>query len=199
MDNLQKRQAGHEGRLPGGFAFSLREEDACRAVTPSVLEGLLGRFLTDARRSGTVYTPGFLVRWMAREAVSSWLESRLPSPRSGDEEAGLLGSIRVLDLSVGAGAFTMGMLPGACRPQKASGTGLPGARFNPRRFGREYLRSGCLRGGIGGGPFPFSLRMVGRRRKGGFTGSPVVRGQSGYVCVRRLASGSFNGDGGRRL
>ena len=26
MDNLQKRQAGHEGRLPGGFAFSLREE-----------------------------------------------------------------------------------------------------------------------------------------------------------------------------
>lgn len=45
MDNLQKRQAGHEGRLPGGFAFSLREEDACRAVTPSVLEGLLGRFL----------------------------------------------------------------------------------------------------------------------------------------------------------
>ena len=90
MDNLQKRQAGHEGRLPGGFAFSLREEDACRAVTPSVLEGLLGRFLTDARRSGTVYTPGFLVRWMAREAVSSWLESRLPSPRSGDEEAGLL-------------------------------------------------------------------------------------------------------------
>ena len=110
MDNLQKRQAGHEGRLPGGFAFSLREEDACRAVTPSVLEGLLGRFLTDARRSGTVYTPGFLVRWMAREAVSSWLESRLPSPRSGDEEAGLLGSIRVLDLSVGAGAFTMGML-----------------------------------------------------------------------------------------
>lgn len=115
-----------------------------RAVTPSVLEGLLGRFLTDARRSGTVYTPGFLVRWMAREAISSWLESRLPSPRSGDEEAGLLGSIRVLDLSVGAGAFTMGMLPGACRPQKASGTGLPGARFNPRRFGREYLRSGCL-------------------------------------------------------
>lgn len=110
MDNLQKRQAGHEGRLPGGFAFSLREEDACRVVTPSVLEGLLGRFLTDARRSGTVYTPGFLVRWMAREAVSSWLESRLPSPRSGDEEAGLLGSIRVLDLSVGAGAFTMGML-----------------------------------------------------------------------------------------
>ena len=59
MDNLQKRQAGHEGRLPGGFAFSLREEDACRAVTPSVLEGLLGRFLTDARRSGTVYTPRF--------------------------------------------------------------------------------------------------------------------------------------------
>lgn len=55
MDNLQKRQAGHEGRLPGGFAFSLREEDACRAVTPSVLEGLLGRFLTDARRSGGIH------------------------------------------------------------------------------------------------------------------------------------------------
>ena len=82
MNNLLKRQAGREGRLPGGFAFSLREEDARRAVTPSVLEGLLWRFLTDARRSGTVYTPGFLVRWMAREAVSSWLESRLPAPRS---------------------------------------------------------------------------------------------------------------------
>ena len=60
MNNLLKRQAGREGRLPGGFAFSLREEDARRAVTPSVLEGLLWRFLTDARRSGTVYTPDFL-------------------------------------------------------------------------------------------------------------------------------------------
>ena len=55
MDNLQKRQAGHEGRLPGGFAFSLREEDACRAVTPSVLEGLLGRFLTDPPFRDGVY------------------------------------------------------------------------------------------------------------------------------------------------
>ena len=27
-------------------------------------------------------TPGFLVRWMAREAVSSWLASRLPAPRN---------------------------------------------------------------------------------------------------------------------
>ena len=73
-----------------------------------MLEGLLERSLTDGRRSGTVYTPGFLVRWMAREAVSSWLASRLPAPRNGNEEAGLLRNIRVLDLSAGAGAFTMG-------------------------------------------------------------------------------------------
>ncbi|MZX02591.1 hypothetical protein GUA89_28815, partial [Escherichia coli] len=125
MNNLLKRQAGREGRLPGGFAFSLREEDVCRAVTPAVLEGLLWRFLTDARRSGTVYTPGFLVRWMAREAVSSWLESRLPAPRSGDEEAGLLGSIRVLDLSAGAGAFTMGMLRELVSRRKRLEPGCP--------------------------------------------------------------------------
>lgn len=125
MGNLQTRQAGHEVRLPGGFSFSLREEDASRAVTPSALEGLLGRFLTDARRSGTVYTPGFLVRWMAREAVSSWLESRLPAPRSGDEEAGLLGSIRVLDLSAGAGAFTMGMLRELVARRKLLEPGCP--------------------------------------------------------------------------
>lgn len=110
MNNLLGRQATHESCFPEGFAFSLREEDACRAVTPSVLEGLLGRFLSDARRSGTVYTPGFLVRWMCREAVSSWLKSRLRDSRDDDEEAGLLRSIRVLDLSAGAGAFTMGML-----------------------------------------------------------------------------------------
>ena len=190
MDNLQKRQAGHEGRLPGGFAFSLREEDACRAVTPSVLEGLLGRFLTDARRSGTVYTPGFLVRWMAREAVSSWLESRLPSPRSGDEEAGLLGSIRVLDLSVGAGAFTMGMLRELVARRKLLEPDCP----EP-----DLIRAVLEENIYGVDVCAEALRMVGRRRKGGFTGSPVVRGQSGYVCVRRLASGSFNGDGGRRL
>lgn len=110
VNNLLERQADHEFRLPEGFSFSLREEDAHRAVTPSVLEGLLERSLTDGRRSGTVYTPGFLVRWMAREAVSSWLASRLPAPRNGNEEAGLLRNIRVLDLSAGAGAFTMGML-----------------------------------------------------------------------------------------
>lgn len=110
MNNLLERQADHAYRLPEGFFFSLREEDAHRAVTPSVLEGVQERSLTDARRSGTVYTPGFLVRWMVREAVSFWLASRLPVSRNGDEEAGLLKNIRVLDLSAGAGAFTMGML-----------------------------------------------------------------------------------------
>lgn len=110
MKNLLERQADHECRLPEGFVFSLREEDAHWAVTPSVLEGLLERSLTDARRSGTVYTPTFLVRWMVREVVFSWLESRLPASRNNDEEAELLRNIRVLDLSAGAGAFTMGML-----------------------------------------------------------------------------------------
>ncbi len=110
MNNLLERQADHECSLPEGFPFSLREEDAHRAVTPSVLEGVQERSLTDGRRSGTVYTPGFLVRWMAREAVSSWLVSRLPATHNGNEEAGLLRNIRVLDLSAGAGAFTMGML-----------------------------------------------------------------------------------------
>lgn len=107
---LWGQQAEDERVLPQGFTFSLREEDACRAVTPSVLEGLLERFLADAHRSGTVYTPRFLVRWMVWKAVASWLESRFPASRNGDEEAGLLRSIRVLDLSAGAGAFTMGML-----------------------------------------------------------------------------------------
>lgn len=98
--------------VPEGYSFSLREEDEAWAVTPSVLEGLLERYLTDARRSGTVYTPRFLARWMAREAVSRWLDSRL---RCGGEtgaeaEAALLEKARVLDLSAGAGAFTMGML-----------------------------------------------------------------------------------------
>lgn len=110
MKKLLEGQVAHDSHLPEGFAFSLREEDGHRAVTPSVLEGLLERSLMGAHRSGTVYTPRFLVRWMAREAVSSWLESRLPAPRNSDEEAGLLRSIRVLDLSAGAGAFTMGML-----------------------------------------------------------------------------------------
>lgn len=110
MKKWLDRQADHECRLPEGFVFSLREGDASRSVTPSVLEGLLERSLAGARRSGTVYTPGFLVRWMVRETVASWLESRLSAPRKSDEEAGLLRSIRVLDLSAGAGAFTMGML-----------------------------------------------------------------------------------------
>lgn len=110
MGRLLERQVEHGCRLPEGFAFSLREEDDFRAVTPSVLGSLLERSLADAHRSGTVYTPAFLVRRMVREAVSSWLESRLPAPRNGDEEAGLLKSVRVLDLSAGAGAFTMGML-----------------------------------------------------------------------------------------
>ena len=45
VNNLLERQADHEFRLPEGFSFSLREEDAHRAVTPSVLEGLLERSL----------------------------------------------------------------------------------------------------------------------------------------------------------
>lgn len=110
MKRLLERQAHHECRLPEGFCFSLREEDEHRAVTPSVLGDLLERSLADGRRSGTVYTPRFLVRWMVRETVSRWLDSRLPPHRTNREEAGLLRRIRVLDLSAGAGAFPMGML-----------------------------------------------------------------------------------------
>lgn len=110
MQKLLGRQLDDEGVLPKDFSFSLREGDERRAVTPSILEGLLERSLTGAQRSGTVYTPGFMVRWMVREAVSRWLESRLPDSRSVEEEAMMLKSIRVLDLSAGAGAFTIGML-----------------------------------------------------------------------------------------
>lgn len=110
MQKLLGRQVDDESVLPKGFSFSLREGDERMAVTPSILEGLLERSLTGAQRSGTVYTPGFMVRWMVREAVSRWLASRLPASRSEKKEAGMLKSIRVLDLSAGAGAFTMGML-----------------------------------------------------------------------------------------
>lgn len=117
MGKLLKRCAGDECLLPEGFAFSLREEDDFRAVTPSVLGSLLERSLADAPRSGTVYTPAFLVRRMVRAAVSLWLDSRLPHYGSG-EEAALLKNIRVLDLSTGAGAFAMGMLQELVRRRK---------------------------------------------------------------------------------
>lgn len=117
MGKLLKRCAGDECLLPEGFAFSLREEDDFRAVTPSVLGSLLERSLADAPRSGTVYTPAFLVRRMVRAAVSLWLDSRLPHYGSG-EEAASLKNIRVLDLSAGAGAFAMGMLQELVRRRK---------------------------------------------------------------------------------
>lgn len=117
MGKLLKRCAGDECLLPEGFAFSLREEDDFRAVTPSVLGSLLERSLADAPRSGTVYTPAFLVRRMVGAAVSLWLDSRLPHYGSG-EEAVLLKNIRVLDLSTGAGAFAMGMLQELVRRRK---------------------------------------------------------------------------------
>lgn len=132
MKKLLERQVDEECRLPEGFAFSLREEDDRRAVTPSILEGLLERSLTGAQRSGTVYTPGFLVRWMVREAVSRWLESRLPASRSDDEEAVMLKNIRVLDLSAGAGAFTMGVLRELAARRK---------RVEPERPEADLLRS----------------------------------------------------------
>lgn len=117
MGKLLKRCAGDERLLPEGLAFSLQEEDDFRAVTPSVLGSLLERSLADAPRSGTVYTPAFLVRRMVRAAVSLWLDSRLPHYGSG-EEAALLKNIRVLDLSTGAGAFAMGMLQELVRRRK---------------------------------------------------------------------------------
>lgn len=117
MGKLLKQPLGDERLLPEGFAFSLREEDDFRAVTPSVLGSLLERSLADAPRSGTVYTPAFLVRRMVRAAVSLWLDSRLPHYGSG-EEAALLKNIRVLDLSTGAGAFAMGMLQELVRRRK---------------------------------------------------------------------------------
>lgn len=117
MGKLLKQPLGDECLLPEGFAFSLREEDDFRAVTPSVLGSLLERSLADAPRSGTVYTPAFLVRRMVRAAVSLWLDSRLPHYGSG-EEAALLKNIRVLDLSTGAGAFAMGMLQELVRRRK---------------------------------------------------------------------------------
>ncbi len=117
MGKLLKQPLGDECLLPEGFVFSLREEDDFRAVTPSVLGSLLERSLADAPRSGTVYTPAFLVRRMVRAAVSLWLDSRLPHYGSG-EEAASLKNIRVLDLSTGAGAFAMGMLQELVRHRK---------------------------------------------------------------------------------
>lgn len=117
MGKLLKQPLGDECLLPEGFAFSLREEDDFRAVTPSVLGSLLERSLADAPRSGTVYTPAFLVRRMVRAAVSLWLDSRLPHYGSGEETV-LLKNIRVLDLSTGAGAFAMGMLQELVRRRK---------------------------------------------------------------------------------
>ena len=117
MGKLLKQPLGDERLLPEGFAFSLREEDDFRAVTPSVLGSLLEHSLADAPRSGTVYTPAFLVRRMVGAAVSLWLDSRLPHYGSG-EEAVLLKNIRVLDLSTGAGAFAMGMLQELVRRRK---------------------------------------------------------------------------------
>lgn len=98
--------------FPAEWVFSLREGDEDAAVTPSVLEGVQECCLADARRSGTVYTPRFLVRWMVSEALSRWLASRLSAcgDASAEREAALLRGMRVLDLSAGAGAFTMGLL-----------------------------------------------------------------------------------------
>lgn len=125
-------QEGEEGfPLPEGAAFSLREEDEDRAVTPSVLESLQERFVTDSRRSGTVYTPRFLVRWMAREAVARWLDAGL-SDVCGDRkrrEAILLEKVRVLDLSAGAGAFTMGILQELVRRRRILEPGRSEASF----------------------------------------------------------------------
>lgn len=115
------RKASHAwGDVPEGYSFSVREEDESWAVTPSVLEGLLERCLTDARQSGTVYTPRFLVRWMAREAMSRWLDSRVRccGEAAAGSEAALLENVKVLDLSAGAGAFTMGMLHELVRRRK---------------------------------------------------------------------------------
>ncbi len=94
--------------LPGGFVYSPHEADAAVAVTPAVLETLYERTLTGARSMGAVYTPPFLTRWMAHEAVARWLESRQPA--SPAAELALLRGIKVLDMAVGAGAFTMAML-----------------------------------------------------------------------------------------
>lgn len=121
-----------DGGLPEGFPFSLREEEESFAVTPSVLEGALERCLTDARRSGTVYTPRFLVRWMAQEAVSRWLNRHLSiTGNASQTEADLLKRIRVLDLSAGAGAFTMGILHELVRRRRI---------LEPERSGAELIR-----------------------------------------------------------
>ncbi len=94
--------------LPGGFVYSPHEADASVAVTPAVLETLYERTLTGARSMGAVYTPPFLTRWMAHEAVARWLESRQPASPAAELE--LLRGMKVLDMAVGAGAFTMAML-----------------------------------------------------------------------------------------
>ncbi len=94
--------------LPGGFLYSPHEADAAVAVTPGVLEALYERTLTGARSMGAVYTPPFLTRWMAYESVERWLESR--RPMDAEAELALLRGVKVLDMAVGAGAFTMAML-----------------------------------------------------------------------------------------
>lgn len=77
VNNLLERQADHEFRLPEGFSFSLREEDAHRAVTPSVLEGLLERSLTDGR------------------PFRNRVYSRLPGPLDGPGGGILLAGIQI--------------------------------------------------------------------------------------------------------
>ena len=78
---LMRRFLGQGGQddfsFPEGVPFSLWEGDEDCAVTPSVLGDLLERSMPDARGTGTVYTPRFLVRWMVREAVSRWVDSAL--------------------------------------------------------------------------------------------------------------------------
>lgn len=121
---LMRRFLGQGGQddfsFPEGFPFSLREGDEDRAVTPSVLGDLLERSITDAHGTGTVYTPRFLVRWMARETVSRWMDFALSASREKGREAerALLKRIRVLDLSAGSGAFTMGILHELVRRRK---------------------------------------------------------------------------------
>lgn len=121
---LMRRFLGQGGQddfsFPEGVPFSLWEGDEDCAVTPSVLGDLLERSMPDARGTGTVYTPRFLVRWMVREAVSRWVDSALSASHEKGREAerALLKRIRVLDLSAGSGAFTMGILHELVRRRK---------------------------------------------------------------------------------
>lgn len=92
--------------LPEGYVFSLDEQDEGTAVTPSVLETVFLHCVEDARKTGSVYTPGFMVRWMVQEALARWMDGKL----SDVSRAALLRQVRVLDMSTGCGAFTMGVL-----------------------------------------------------------------------------------------